>query len=430
MLFNFEKINRKETRIFLWLSLAFVVFYTIRLFSGIYKLADSDEYFYTADLIANGNYFQRSTAFYDAFLKTRRPFFYPLFLDVFRFAKIEFILFVQTLFGIFNIWLMIQLHKKLNARLSWVFIILVIFTPSIFIYTQLIMTEWLVMTLLLLLSILLVSPWNKKRFLLIQVTLVLLVFTKPVFYLFVFVNLLYFSIYLYRIRTFTVSLFIPVIFLTAYIGFNDYRTGYAHFSSIENTNLIDYNLYYFRSSQLSKADADKWIHNVYTESDQYTTFKTRSVFLKSQGKKVIANNFFTYSIYHFYTALRGIIDPGRFDLMTFFKKEDGRQGFLEILNSGMPLKKIMNNRYAFIYILLAPIFLVQLIKIPFILKYIYGRRKKVNFLNFYLLLLIVYYILVTGPVDCSRLMMPLQGILIVVASAGIGNLIRKRHEIH
>lgn len=176
----------------------------------------------------------------------------------------------------------------------------------------------------------------------------------------------------------------------------------------------------------SKVYAEKWKFNIVNESEKYKNFKERSQFIGSVGKKEIKEHFLSYSWYHFYTSIRGIIDPGRFDLMTFFRKEDGNHGFLEILNSNKKFTTLLNNKFFFIYIVLIPILLIQLIKIIFSISFAFDNRKKLNHLNFYLILFILYYIFITGPVNCSRLMMPFQGIFIVLASIKIYDLLNKR----
>ncbi|MDI1255179.1 MAG: hypothetical protein PSV16_03680 [Flavobacterium sp.] len=419
MIFGLKKLTKKERLSLLVISCVFFLCYIIRIVSGNFKLVDSDEYLYTADIIKNGQYFYRDLNFEDAFLKTRRPFFYPLFLAAFGSFNLIAILFIQTLLGIFNAYLLLQLYKKLQGKLVGYFTLFFIFSFSIFVYTQLIMSEWLAMLLLTLLSLLLTSDFNKKRFFWIQIITALLAFTKPVFFPIIYLNLFYFSVYFFKKKNFSFSLFIPAILLFLYLGFNNYRTSYTHFSSIENTNLIDYNLYYYKSSTESKPIADQWVRSVYDESQKYQDFKTRSEFIKSKASEEIRTHFISYSWYHFHTAVRGIFDPGRFDLMTFFKKEDGRQGFLEILNSEKSIKNIMKNEYFYIYLLLIPALIILLAKLFFSAFFVWKGKSNVNFLNFYLLILVLYYILITGPVNSSRLMMPFQGLFIVFATLGI-----------
>ena len=128
------------------------------------------------------------------------------------------------------------------------------------------MSEWLVMTLVLVMTYTFLYEFTKKRFLLIQILTILLALTKPVFFPIIYFNFIYFAIFLYRKKIFSLYLFFPVIFLFSYLKINEYKTGYTHFSSIENINLIDYNLYYYKSFTESQEIADKWLNFSFHQS--------------------------------------------------------------------------------------------------------------------------------------------------------------------
>lgn len=277
------------------------------------------------------------------------------------------------------------------------------------------MSEWLCLLLLTFLAFVLLHTFNTKRFVIIQIITILLAATKPVFFPLIYFNFLYFSVYFFRKKTFSYALFLPSLFLVCYFSLNNYKTGYSHFSSIENINLIDYNLYYFKSNKESREIADRWKDSVYQENTKYKTFKEQSLFLNKVGQNEIRKNLFSYSWYHFYTSLRGMFDPGRFDIMTFLKKEDGKQGFLEMLNSKKPLNSIISAKQVWLYILLFCLLLVNFFKIILFFNYFFSNRKKTTSLVNYLFLLIVLYLLLSGPVNCSRLMMPLQLVVICFA---------------
>ncbi len=58
----------------------------------------------------------------------------------------------------------------------------------------------------------------------------------------------------------------PLIVLQLHLNFNEERTNFRHFSSIENFNLIRYNLYYFKSKSESKSNADRWLNSIFDAS--------------------------------------------------------------------------------------------------------------------------------------------------------------------
>lgn len=415
MVFNFKKLDKKEIKIFITLMLFFMLFYAFRIASGNFEIIDCKDYLYTANLFSEGLYFHKAITENESFLLTKRPFLYPFFLFLVSLFNIKTILFIQTLFGIFNAYLLIQLQKKINGSVSYLLILFTVLTPSIFIYTQLIMSDWLVMTLIMLLSFLLLDDWNKKRFFYIQIITILLAFTRPVFYVLIYFNFIYFACVLYKKKIFSFSLLIPMLCLFLYLGLNNYRTGFNHFSSMENFNLIEFNLFFFKSKTQSIAVANKWKDSVNIESEKIKVFKAKSTFYSNVAKKEISEHFLSYSFYHFYTSIRGVFDPGRYDLMTFFKEENDTAGFLEALNTDKPLSSIFNPKYILIYFFLGFILLFQLIKLFSVSVYVLSKRNDINYLNFYLFLTILIYILLHGPVNCSRYMMPFQGLFIVIA---------------
>jgi hypothetical protein len=415
MLFSKIDFTKSEKKLFLIITFLYFAFFIARMVSNIYFLTDSYEYFEVAKAIRNFTYFESSN---HPELFTRRPFLYPLFLSFFvDFSPLIVIIF-QTIFSLFNTFILFKIIKQYNIQLTNKLLALFLFTPSIFIYSQLIMSEWLVMLFLTMLFWLLLQKWDKNKFIYIQIITVLLAFTKPIFYPFIYINLIFFLVYMIKNKLFSFWLFLPIICLQLYLNYNKNTTGYKHFSSIENANLVDYNLYYFKSSTQSKEQAELWLDSVYNDKKYIgKSFKEQNIYLKHIATNEIKKNFFQYSLYHFYTAIRGIVDPGRFDLMTFFEKENGRQGFLEMLNNDRPIWEVFKNKFIIVYLFLIPILLANCIKLFYFLRYLFFNKLSINV--YYFLILFGYYVLVSGPVNCSRYMMPFQGILIVFAILGM-----------
>jgi len=408
MVSHFNTFSKQEKKILTYIGLLYFLFLLFRIVSGNYFLADSYEYLEVAKLINNFTYFENAS---NSELSTKRLFIYPFFLSFFVNIPVVFILLIQTIISFFNVFVFFKLLKNLEVKITRLLIFILFFTPSIFIYSQLIMSEWIVLLLLNILILILLEPFSKKTFILIQLITVLLAFTKPVFYPFIYINFLFFTCYLIKNKIFSIWLFFPIIILQLYLFHNEEKSGYKHFSSIENYNLINYNLYYFKSSKLGKDEAEKWHKSIYEDKNyENKNFKEQNIYLKNVGISEIKNNFLSYSFYHFKTAIRGIFDPGRFDIMTFFKEEDGKQGFLEILNGNKSLQSLFKDKMIFILILLIPIFLLNIIKYLYFTKY--ALKNKHSVLILYFFLLFVYTILISGPVNSSRYMMPFQMIII------------------
>ena len=387
----------------------FIIFYIVllllRVWNGNFYLADSYEYIEVAKLIAHGDYFIT----YDPII-SRRPFVYPLFL-VLTFTLNPFVIvFFQSILLFLSFYFFYKTIDFYKINNEYLLLILVLLTPAIFIYSQLVMSELLILFLISLLFYLYSVHFHWKNIKYAQLIITILAFTKPVFYPFVFVNLALMLVYFLKVKRFNVWVLLPVLFILLYINYNQNKFGYKHFSSMENKNLIYYNLYYFKAKNESKEIADRWILNINKELEEKKE-KEKNEYLKNIANNEIKANFFSYAFYHISTGIRGVFDPGRFDLITFVKKEDGRQGFLEILNGNKPFSSLFSNKsLLFIYFLLVPIFLALLFKWFYFFKFYLTRKR--SFSEYFFLVFISYYVLITGPVNCSRYMMPLQLVLI------------------
>ena len=394
----------------------FIIFYIVllllRVWNGNFYLVDSYEYLEVAKLIIQGDYFITEDT-----VISRRPFVYPLFLVLIFTLNPFLILFFQSILLLLSFYFFYKIIGFYGIKNEYLLLILVLLTPSIFIYSQLVMSELLILFLITLLFYLYSVHFHWKNIKYAQVIITILAFTKPVFYPFVFVNLTLMLVYFFKVKRFNFWVLLPVLSVLLYINYNQKKFGYKHFSSMENKNLIYYNLYYFKAKNESKEIADQWISNV-NDSLRDKNQKETNDFLKVVAYDEIKVNFFSYTFYHISTGIRGVFDPGRFDLMTFIAKEDGRQGFLEILNGNKPFSSLFSKKsLLLVYFLLVPIFLVLLFKWFHFFKFYLTKKR--SFSEYFFLVFIGYYVLITGPVNCSRYMMPLQLVLVAFVLVSI-----------
>ena len=175
--------------------------------------------------------------------------------------------------------------------------------------------------------------------------------------------------------------------------------------------------------------AELWRKNVYEEAEKFKTFKEFSNYLDQKGKSEIKSNLIPYTFFHLKGAIRGMFDPGRFDLMTFHEQQDPSQGFMQLLNKESfmsVLKGLLEYKYKIVVFILIPLFLANIFKWFFAFAYLWNNKKLFNFRNAYLILIFGYSILITGPVNTCRYMVPLQGILIIIAVLGWENFRQKK----
>jgi hypothetical protein len=409
------------------LSLVLFIFFAVRYFCGNYTTPDSQSYLDTAEMIKNGSYFQPATDFQIAEARTIRPFIYPLFLLLFGSLNIWIIIFAQTFVGIFNVFLTLLFYRKLNGKSPGLVAFFLIFTPSVFILVHLIMTEFLTTTLTMLLAVLLMCGMNRKNIFSIQIVVASLAFVKPAFYPFVFISFLLFVFYYIQIKKFNIAIFIPIFLVLSYIGFNKYRTGYTHFSSIENVNLISYNIALFKEHEIGPQAAKDWEKNIRQQSLKFATFKERSNYLSAEGIKEIKENFWSYCFYHASCSIKALVMPGRSLLMVFLNENEEGSSMQTITNANGPMAAInyylslikTKGMIGFINLFMFPLTCIEILKWLLIVYLAIKKRFiKINFPYLYLLVFIFYGIFINGPVAYARYLVPLQGIFICFAALG------------
>jgi len=409
-------MKKSEKKIFWWMVITYLVFLIIRIISDKYLLHnDSDEYLDQARIIHN---FLFSDSALD--LSSRRPFMYPLFLAFLYKTPYWFIVFMQTFISLASFYLMVKIIHRFGYTIDKLLYWMILLTPSIFVYTHLIMSEVLVAFFLTLLFWILLQPWSKRRFIYIQIIVLLLAFIKPVFYPLIYFNLIFFIYYFIKNKVFSPWLFVPVIVLQLYMHHNEQKFGYRHFSDIENFNLINYNMYFFMVNRTSIDSANHWMEQVYSDEFKAMSPKDQNDYLHQKALEVIKNNFFSYSFYHLSKAIFGIIDPGRYDLLTYKKKRKLSNGFLYLLKTKMSLWDIIKLKFSWVFIFLVPIFFANLVKWYYFFRF--TLREKLDLKVYYFIAILILYILITGPVNVSRYMMPFQFVVIALAYIEIKKL--------
>jgi 4-amino-4-deoxy-L-arabinose transferase-like glycosyltransferase len=435
--------NSVKNRFFL-ISVIFLhlSFFLWQFFHGNYFLKDSFEYLqatanlksdfllYCGDLTKPLNYE----------LFTKRPPVYPLFLAACQLVSTSliFVLILQNLFSIAGIYLVRQMLLKYgySAKYDLLFIILLLVTPSQFIYANLIMSETLLQFLIILMVWFFVKYLNERRHiygLFYTAILSLCVLTKPVFVYFVFVNVLCFlwiSIKRATAKPLLISL-IPLILLLTYQYRNYRQTGVFEASSIVTINLLDYNAYFFLVKTHGQQAADSAILNIDSLSKVRGTYKEEIAFKKQQATAIIMKQPVSYALFHTEGIAGFFLDPGRFDLVNFFNlKSEKINGLLYQINKvGLKGALAFLVKHTFVLLLfLTLIFLFNTFKFLCFVFFII-RLNSNKYLKGFVLFLILYVAFLTGPLGASRFMMPLLPLYIGCCLLFLSN--RKiRHSRH
>ncbi len=416
---------RRYWPVILIIALVQGLFLAYQVHTGNFYLDDSKEYLRTAD-----NMLTQGTVYCgdlqdapDPALYTKRPPGYPAFLILIRIFTSSMlpVIILQSILSLASILLLIKLFGD-KKRGAWLLLPLILFFPAQFIYANLVMAEILlqiVIMLAVLLMWLYLGSLERKYLWGYQFLLILSILIKPVMYLFVVPNFL-FSIYLFikRKRRLTlISGLLPLVFVIIYAGINQQRTGLYHVSSIQTTNLVDYNMYYFLMNREGAENAGKVKDQVYEQCAGTKDFKAHESCLKQQALEVIKEDPVAYALFHIKGIIRMFIDPGRFDLYNFFhiEKKDSR-GFLFYLNQG-------GIRGAWHYFLEQPLLIIltlgfialfNLVRLAGFLAFLFNRNVSPEF-RILLVLLIGTIAAATGPLGASRFLLPV--VLLITGGA-------------
>ncbi|MCF6182816.1 hypothetical protein [Lutibacter sp.] len=359
---------------------------------------------------------------------TLRPPVYPLFLSLFYLFKAPLfvIIFFQNIISIISIYLVRKTLFLFNYKTKYdvIFIILLALTPSQFIYANTIFSEVIFQFFIVLMfrNALLFIYFKEKKYLIwYSFALILAAFTKPVMYLFVIPSLIYMVYLSYKIKKWYPAILsiLPVLAIFLMLTWNYKRTNKYQYSSIQTINLLNYNTRLFLMSKKGYAYADKFIDSIHNNANKIQDYAKRTTYLNKASKNFLSKNLISYGFYHLQGSVYAILDPGRYDISNFFllnTKNVNQKGILYHLNNGgiISVLKFLVSTYSIpLLLILGLILFLNVFKLLSLVLFILNKRINLNF-KIIVLGLLLYIILLAGPVGASRYFMPLVPLIIGV----------------
>lgn len=406
-----------------------LTFFSIQLVNKNYYLSDSEEYLQVAE-----NIIEHSTVYcgnlhdvIDVALYTKRPPGYPLLLAstmLFTNSMIP-TLVLQMLLSLLSAYILIRIFGEERQR-SYFFMFFILLFPSQFIYSNLIMSEILFQAIIMLLSWAIytfINTNNNKYLWTYQAMLCVGILVKPVLYIFAFASLL-FIVYLYfkhGKRLLLISGFIPLVFIIIFSGINQQKTGSFHVSSIQQTNIVDYNIRYFLMQKEGKVYAETVCDSINDHCSQSKTFDAYSKCLNSNAKNIIRGDLWSFGIYHMKGVFRFFIDPGRFDIYNFFglqNSSDSYKGLSHHFFEG-GIKSVISylkDQPSAILLWILAITLINFIKLIGFAFFLFNKRIPLDF-RIYLFIIIGTISFASGPLSAARFTVPTA--LLVLGAAAI-----------
>lgn len=407
---------------------------------GNIYLDDSIEYLYMAENIANEGIFycgDLSKPINPDFF-TKRPPLYSLFLTAVHlvFKSDLAVIFVQNLISLFNILLIVIMAVKLGQTSVKIALLLVLLSPVQIIYANMVMSEIILQTwILLMVNSFLIFVKTKKsmNLLWVSVFLILAMLTKPVMYPFALIILLAGLYYFFKdkVKLALVYGLLPLFFIIGYNLWNQKRTGVFHFSSIQTINLVQYNTYFFIKNQFGEQKADEFLKSTYQEANQIENYAERQAFLKRTALDNIKENLPGYLFFHTKGIVKWFVDPGRFDLYNFFGVEAEKySGYLYQLNrEGFrhSVKAFFSQPLWIVLALLSTFVLRLFLAILIPIWFLFGKQSFQEKLA--IVIPIVFVASVTGPLGASRFMLPLFPLIILAGSVAFSNIFASNRKV-
>lgn len=406
-------------------------FYQVQ--AGRWEMSDSPEYIKVAENL------QEHQAWYSAGMEgnvrmhhyTKRPPLYPILLWFHQglFGSYVWICLLQIGLSMLSLWMAWSIWGILRPDRphKWLVFPFLLFYPAQWMYSQLIMTEILFQCLIVGMGYLLflIQKGRSGNLIWIYTSLLILsMLTKPVMYLFCIPHLILLAVWASKWKRlpFLIPAIIPLIFVLLFCSWNQQRTGYFHFSSIQNLSLLQYTTHnlltqvHGADSALVLSDA---IHYTVLDAPSYAEGQT---YLQEACTKHITDNLFAYSIFHAKGMLNFFLDPGRFDLYHFsgLMSPGDAPGFLAAFSEGgyQGMWNYLQRQPLFFLTLLLFIALFNGLKL--LALGLLAWNRKISWIQKILLAgFILYVATLTGTSGASRFAFPVYPLLLICTALAI-----------
>jgi hypothetical protein len=326
--------------------------------------------------------------------------------------------------GVFLSWTWwAQPHGK-----QWFWAVLATLTfPAQLIYANAVMSEMVLQAVVLALLVAWLAYIKTRQlvyFSAVAAATVIALLLKPVFYPLAGIIALVGIIEGWRRRQWGLALtaLLPMVAVLSYMEWNQHRTGYFHFSSIADINLLHYNAAGVLR-QLNGPEAEEaWVAGVLRDAQAQPDFAARQYLIQQRAGAVLWAHPMTYAKQHLQGMVAFFLDPGRFDISEFLDLAPlAGGGFLAQARAGGLWTAVQRLPWS----LLAGLGVVLLANIGRLVLAVWGFRQLRNgqdcarYGRWAALGLLGYVALLTGPLGAARFLVPVWPVLLGFALVGI-----------
>jgi hypothetical protein len=214
----------------------------------------------------------------------------------------------------------------------------------------------------------------------------------------------------------SIALFFPLIVFLVGSGINYINTNQYEYSSISTINLGQYNAkltiakgYGYDSAQAYVSRPEFSIPETATE---YANYKSEVTALATS---TIYENMASYMIVHIAGSVKMLLDPGRFELYTYFNEPTSDGSLTEMIYAQKWEElEIKLAKRPVLFMLFTFLFLLAIVKL-FLASFSIVKIKTLCFP----LIITAYFVAITGPVGAARFMLPVSVIYLVLVCQGL-----------
>ncbi len=314
------------------------------------------------------------------------------------------------------------------SRQHWLVALVGILTfPAQFIYANAVMSELLLQAVVVAMTACGAAFLrNRKTWALVGVagSAVVALLLKPVFYPLAAVLAGAGMVAALRWRTKRIAIIgiVPLMAVGLYMDWNQQRTGYFHFSSIADINLLHYNAAgVVRQLQGPQAE-ETWVAGVLREAQAQPTFTARQQLIQARAGAVLRAHPVVYARQHALGMGTLFLDPGRFDLSEFLGLAplDGG-GLLAQVRSG-GLWQAIGRLPLGLLVVLGLLGLANVGRLVLAARGFWRLRRNDEALRhgrWLALGLLAYVAVLTGPLGAARFLVPVWPLLFGLGLFGL-----------
>lgn len=363
-----------------------------------------------------------------------RPPGYPLFLLLTGGAGANFpwlTLLLQNLLSLLNLGLALRWLARLSGDLrprQWLAVLaLAAAGPGQFIYANVLMSEMLLQTAVVVvwlsLTVCVTRGWPLREWLVAAVATAAALLIKPVFLPLAAVLLALGAVAGWRQRRPGLVWVgaVPLLVAGLWMARNEARTGYFHFSSIAEINLLRYNVRGVLQATEGPAAAEKFVRSTLIQAAHLPGFAAQQQYVQRAGAAALRQHPVAYAAQHLRGMLTFFLDPGRFDVVHFLDlAPTPGPGLLQLTNQRSPdaVLSYLGRLPLGLLAALAALLLVNGARLGLLVRFGLNARYPAA-ARLVLLALVLYVALLTGPLGAARFVVPVLPLLLAAAGAGL-----------